>query len=232
MKRLFLENRPAILTVSLALVLAIGWFTIPKIIITAVQTNNAIKKNYPAIKLPQDIREKIEKDVRDVTMAIKTGDKRGSANFSNDYISLGVDFETLGLFGFAEDAYRRAIKEDPANYVGYANLGGLHQTRSEYSSAIAELRNAIERAPTQEGLYVRLSELYWYRLGDLDSARGIYLEGIMRTNNNDGLVRSFASFLEQTNQKQEAIEYFDALVKRNPGDQELKKHLDGLKGSK
>ena len=221
-------RKKIIITCSVLLAGLVVWFGATNGMEMVKNYRRDIKEQYIKTNLDDKSKDRILKEVADLETNIKLGDKKGSPNFAQQYLQMGIDFETLGLMPNAIDAYKRAEKEDPKSFVPKANLATAYLALNNYNSAERFYREAIEIDPTEFSNYAKLSELYWYKLKDEERARGTYLEGIIRTNNNMSLLKAYASFLERTNRPYEAYLYWQAIAKQLPQDSAVQQRVKEL----
>lgn len=204
------------------------WFVVPAAYTAFEQRNEYIKKSFISTPLNPETEEKIWKHIRETTAEITRGEKHDNATHAQQYLSMGIDLETLGQMRAAMSAYEHARAEDPQSFVPIANLATAYATIGDYERAVGEFRAAIDVQQDEYSLYTKLADLYHYQLKDSDRARGIYIEGLMRTNNNPNLIKAFATFLEETGARSESILYWQALGKMLPGDQGVQERIKQL----
>lgn len=71
-------------------------------------------------------------------------------------VAKGVDAETMGLMGLAQQYYTQAQQEDPASAIPYYHLGLLYERRCLYPQAIHELRQALTYDSAMASTYEHL----------------------------------------------------------------------------
>lgn len=213
---------------SILVVFVALWFAIP-VAYNAIEVRNAyMKQSFLHSSLDAATEEKIWRHIRDSTAQITKGDKNGNPTYAQQYLAMGIDLETLGQMRGAISAYEHARAEDPKSFVPSANLGTAYATIGDYERAVKEFRVAIDLQQDEYSSYTKLAEVYQYKFKDLDRARGVYIEGLMRTNNNPNILKAFATFLDETGAKSESLLYWQALGKILPGDQGVRDRLKEL----
>ncbi len=214
-------------TVIVVLVLLALWFVVP-VVSRQVSETSRIARNYiVSVSLSSDERTKTEQDIRNIEDEIKRGNTKGAANMFQQYIRLGNDFETIGRLDLAIDAYKKASQND-ASFVAYAHMGSAYTTAHDYELAKDAFQQAIGKAPKEPKNYQKLAELYWHQLDQIAVARGVYIQGLVGTNQELGIMKSYASFLEQTGYTSESLMYWQAILKSTPKDQAVKDHIKAL----
>lgn len=203
--------------------IAMIWFTVPKIVTAIVAYQQRVSKMTVSVNIPFEQRKGIEKDILDIQNAIRSSDKKGNTNYSAQYLELGLKFEQLGYLGKAETAYQKGLKEDPKSIPALIRLGVVLSFMDEYDKSITSFREAIELNPTNSETYTKFADMYQLKMKKLEEARGVYIEGLMRTQNDPTLVRSFVSFLESTGYGREAELYKKALARKDDKKLESKK---------
>jgi len=191
------------------------WFSLPKVITLVTSYQHRVSKMTISVNLPFEQRKTIEKDIFDIQSTIRSSDKKGKDNYSDQYFGLGAKFESLGYLGKAESAYRKALKEDPKNTSAHIHLGSVLGVMEEYGKSIASFRQGIELDPSNVDAYASFANMYTMNMKQQEEGRGVYIEGLLRTQNAPELVRSFITFLESTGYTHEADLYKKALSKND-----------------
>ena len=189
------------------------WFSLPKVFTLVSTYQKRASKMTISVSIPIEERKVIEKDIFDIQGTIRSSDKKGNANYSDQYFTLGTYFERLGYLGKAEGAYRKALREDSKNVPAYTHLGVVLGLMEDYDKSVASFREGIERDPSNTEAYTKLADMYASHMKQREEGRGVYIEGLMRTQNAPDLVRSFIAFLDRTGYTHEADLYRKALRK-------------------
>ena len=72
--------------------------------------------------------------------------------------SLGVAYVEAGRPSKAKVAFEKAVECDPADFMGYYNIGGIYAGRGDHEAAFAWFSKALERAPGELSVAVRYAE--------------------------------------------------------------------------
>lgn len=178
-----------------------------------------------AVNLSPEEQKKHESAIADIKSEIGNSNKRGNASYANQYQELGVHYEALGYLGRAASSFERAQKEGGPSTELFVNLARVHQEMSFFNKAVNFYRSAIDRDPGRVNLYQKLAELYFYDLKDAERARGVYIEGLGKTDNNLDLMKLFANFLELSGDRHEAYIYWDAVLQKDRQNKTVEAHL-------
>ncbi len=217
--------------IGAAIVLILGavalWFIVPPLHQQISRVHRNAKNYVVAVTIPQQAQKKIEQDIRDIEDKIKRGDTQEDTVLAQ-YLRLGINFETIGRLDLAIDAYQKAAIVDPTSFVPYANMGTTHEAAKEYEAAKDAFQKAIGIVPQEPSNYQKLAELYSYKLNEIAVARGVFLQGLMGTNQEPNLVRSYASFLDRTGYTSESLLYWQVVLKNSPNDESVKTRIKEL----
>lgn len=205
------------------------WFIVPLAVKKALEAQDIASRSVISVSLTPEERKSLEKEVGDLKNAIRSSNKNGGANYAKQYRTLATTYERLGYIGKAVEAYDRALSEEPHHAETLLLKGSVLWTMREFTKAEKTYREVIDQNPTDQTAYVKLAGMYLYGLNDSITARGIYMEGLTRSNNDLNLMRSFATFLEVIGRPEEAYLYWDVVLKRFPTDASAKARLDALK---
>ncbi len=122
---------------------------------------------------------------------------RAYANRPVDYASMlrqspayrayqvGVAADAAGRQKEAEDAFQRALSQDPSNALLYNALATLYISQGEVQKALVTCENGVNRAPGSPDLYYTLG-LARYQSGQLDGAAQVLVRSLaMKSDNAD-----------------------------------------------
>lgn len=141
------------------------------------------------------------------------------------YVQAAFYWKSLGDSSGNEIFYDRAIsiykdaidKFGMQYYMPYANLAGIYQTMGKFKKAEEMLKTAIEVAPGEESLYIRLADLYRYDLGKpKEDVLAVYDEGLSRVLSTLSLVLNKATYLRDIEEKEEALSLFELIYESHP----------------
>ena len=218
---------PLILGVCISIIAL--WFLIPAGVSTIKKSQDYSSRSVVSVSLPADEKRKLEKEITDIKNAIRSSNKGGEETYAKQYRELGVRYVRLGMLGKAVEAYDDALREEPKHAETLLAKAEVLASMKEFEKAEQTYREAIDIQPNDQTAYVKLAGMYHYRMNDPETARGVYLEGLTRSNNDINLLRSFATYLEIAGRPEEAYLYWDAIYKKNPADSSAKNRRDALK---
>ena len=139
--------------------------------------------------------------------------------------------EMTGLFRQAEEEFRKAInlKSDysPARF----QLAMIYQVQGRADEAIKELAEARRVSPQDIGLMFQLGVLY-YQNDQYDKARTELERSLSIDPNYANALYFLGLVYDKQDKREKAIEQFEKVAKNNPGNEEVKKILNNLKGGK
>lgn len=176
----------------------------------------------------EDEVRKIKKEIQSQTEGVKKTEPRVMAV---RYIQLARAYENLGQIAKSIGAYTDALKQDPKNADAFVGRADMKKELKEYGAAEEDYRSALDADTQNIDLYQKFADFYAYRMSDADKARGVYIEGLLRTNDSSELKRHFAVFLESTGSAYEAYLYWTALAQANSADAEAQVHANALRPS-
>lgn len=205
------------------------WFSLPSVLERIEsfrkETTHAVKK----VDLLPDEKKRIEKEIQDIRASIRANDKKGAQNYAAQYYELGIRLEKLGLILKAARAYERALRENDTHVFAHARLGSMRASLGDAHGAVLHLRRAIELDPATPERYISLGSVYAFDLRDPVTGRGVYIEGLIRTNSNLSLMKEFAVFLELIGEPTEAQLYWEAVLQKEPQNTAVKERLYRLR---
>ena len=71
--------------------------------------------------------------------------------------------------------------------------------------------------------------MYFYDLKDSETARGIYVEGLIKSNSDLSLMKLFANFLELAGNRSEAMLYWQAVLEKDQQNKVVEEHIKDLR---
>lgn len=196
------------------IILASTWFVAPNIYRSIVRYQKELARATVPVSLSLEEKKKIEKEILELQNAIRSSNKKGAENYASQYVSLGEKFEQLGYRAKAVKAYQGAVREDGKNVSAYAHLGAVSGDMKNWSAARDAFRMAIDLNPGDADFYYSLAYVYSDGMKDDEIARGVFLEGLVRTGNDKWLIEKYIPFLEKIGEYSEAKLYQRELAKK------------------
>jgi tetratricopeptide (TPR) repeat protein len=173
-----------------------------------------------AVNLTDEQISKIKDNINKLQALIdehKITDDR--SDFMPEYLSLGINYAILGEYGLAREWYLRASTERPQASVPYSNLGTLYVMMGGIKLATQAFQQAIKLEPDYILNWQKWIEFNRYQLKiDNEALKAIYVEALKATNNNRGIVGSYAAFLEDIKDINAAISIWDGILRVDPYD--------------
>ncbi|MEK7211719.1 MAG: hypothetical protein AAB731_03735 [Patescibacteria group bacterium] len=157
---------------------------------------------------------------RDKEREIKTNPER-----LETYVSAMMRYKGLGdvtkdkrFYYRALDIEARATKKfGVKSYLPALNASTIYMSLGEYEKAETNIKKAIEMAPGDAQLYLRLIELYKdFMKKDEASVIAVYETGIQRLVNVLPLYNSYAAYLREINRLEESLDKYRILRKAAP----------------
>lgn len=156
--------------------------------------------------------------------------------FPNTYevfIDLGNIEAELGNASKAIEYYKKAWQIIPANSTPWNNIGYIYIRLMKYNEAEAAFLKAKNINPANPLTYLNLTELYQKYLPEKsDSVKGIYLEGLVATDNSEQIMVPLATYLTESGNYSEALLYWQELVEKYPNRQEYQEMIDFINEQK
>jgi len=119
--------------------------------------------------------------------------KKNSADFPA-WIDLGISQKMGGDYEGAIISWTYASKIAPTDYISLANIGNLYAYYlKDNGQAEVYYKQAISRSSTVNYLYTQLAEIYRDVFMDLDKARAIVEQGLVKIPNDANLLQLKAS---------------------------------------
>jgi len=191
--------------------LVVAWFGLGAVISSLAQMHQNSANAVVATALSVEQQEKVRAEVATLLQTIKEREEKNDGVVA-EYIRLGERFETLGQLALAQSAFEHALEHDPKNAQIHARYALVLQHREQYIAAEQAFLKSLTFDPGAIAVYGELAKLY-VEIGDKSKARGVYLEGLVRSNNNAELMSEYVRFLESIGEQTEAKLYRDILTK-------------------
>lgn len=134
----------------------------------------------------------------------------------NTTMTKGHNLYGLGKLSQAKDTYLRASEIMPENYSAYVALCAVEVDMLDNDSALTHIRKAIELSPKNPDVWIRFIELKRDRFGaSNEELNGLYVDAVVKTDNNINLLTSYAQFAEKAGNLQTAYEYWQKAAETN-----------------
>ena len=129
------------------------------------------------------------------------------------YVDLGNLETELGNASKAIEYYQKAWEIIPTNATPWLNIGNIYIRLGQYQKAEEAFLKARDIRPDYFLSYFNLAELYRDFLREKeDQVRSVYLEGLIKTNNDYQLLYFFIQHLLEEGINSEALEYLKVYV--------------------
>ncbi|MHB8473051.1 MAG: tetratricopeptide repeat protein [Gammaproteobacteria bacterium] len=110
---------------------------------------------------------------------------------------------------------QRVAKNKPTDAMMPYLIGEVRAAQGKSTEAIEALQQSIKLDPKHHDAYNKLAQEY-IRLHNFDAAIKVYRQGMQAIPGDDGLQFNLASIYESTGRFAEAMELYEALLKKNP----------------
>lgn len=171
-------------------------------------------------------RQDIYNSIGNLAKAIKE-----NPQFFNGMIQLGLLKKTIGDFEGSRDIWEHASAMRPLNSISFGNLGELYwRYLHQYNQSELNFKTSIKNDPTNPGMYISLSGLYFYSIKEkANLADDILLDGINANPQSSDLMRALASLYEKQGEYAKAIEWWQKVLAQNPQDGSVAAAIESLK---
>lgn len=152
----------------------------------------------------------------------------------NVWLQVGVLKKAVGDYEGARDVFIYAGRIRPQNSSSFASLADIYAYfLDEPEKAEKAIKTAIENDPTDASYRLALADIYRYKLpGKENMYEQTLLDALKEIPNEVNLVSALATYYRQNDQVDQAIVYYEQLVKLNPDNQMAKEDLAELKAKK
>lgn len=209
---------------ALCLLFLLGFvalISLPALFSRIVEYQDAKKYSVVPVTLSDEEKENLEKEIDSMNKSLQSTDVNDGVARAALYRSLGEKHEKLGHLAKSASLYRLALNAYPKDAEALVSLGLLYGQMGKLAIGQESFKKALDFEPRNKAFYSKLASFYREYGHDEESARGVYLEGLIRTNNDSDLMREYATFLESIGEGYEAYLYWDTLSKKNPSDTAL-----------
>ncbi len=229
MYTVFYDKRKGSLLICLVFILTfIALITIPKLFEVADEYMERRSRGTVTVALTPEERSRLEGEIRDLSNTLQTNPPASGQPRADFYRNLAVRYEQLGKLNDALRFYEKGTTEAPTDTKLLLAQSRILGQIGSLAKGEEMIKKAIELEPLEISHYSQAAFFYRTYGGDNESARGVYLEGLIKTNNNTNLMREFAGFLEEIGEGYEAYLYWSALQEKLPKDETVKQRIEEL----
>ncbi len=182
---------------------------------------------------PENIRTKLEDNLRVYSEEIKTQENQENGNPYSGYLGVANTYRQLGDFTKALDAYEILLDKYPNDFLAWHNLGVLYEDMNQYLEAAKAYKKSINSKPVESMAYMKLADLYVKFSNNPEMAQDVYEEGIANTNDDIQLLKFYAIYLEEVlKDNQKAISIWQKVLDKEPDNQDVKTRISDLEKNK
>jgi len=144
-----------------------------------------------------------------------------------NFYGLGLSSQFLTQLKQAEQSYLRAIELDPKDAKSCANLGAVYLSLNRSDDSVTYLQRATELDPNSWYAWQNLG-IALDRKGDFKQAEAAYRKSLELNSGQSSTIYNLASNLVTQGRGDEAITWFQQLLKRDDTDRYSKRYADAL----
>lgn len=210
--------------VALCLLFVVGFIVLISLpaLYSGIKEYQAAKKySVVPVTLSDEEKTNLEKEINTLNESLRGTDVKDGVARAALYRSLGEKYARIGHMAKSASVYRLAITAYPKDAEALVALGLVYGRMGKVADGEESLKKALDFEPRNTSFYSKAAQFYREYRDDTEAARGVYLEGLIRTNNDTGLMREYASFLDSIGEGYEAYLYWDTLSKKDPSDKAL-----------
>lgn len=157
------------------------------------------------------------------------GETEKSGQISIITTNLGTVYSRQGRWEDAITAYRKALSLDSKNITAIYNLGSVETKLGNYAEAEKIFRRGYEIDPSNPFILNGLAYAWAQQEKNLETALS-YAEKALATNpENSEFLDTKGWVLYKRGQPRQAIEYLDKALRKRPGSEEIKSHVDTVR---
>lgn len=159
-------------------------------------------------------------------LSLQSIDKITSEN-PEDYVSLGDEFFSAGLFTEALECYKRYVEIEKSSCSGYLKIGISNENLGDIDEAIRAYKKSVNiRSDFIEG-YISLGSCYCGAL-NFNAAIELYIEAINKNPDEATLYYHLGVACEMSKRYPEAVKAYEMALELNPTDEEIIYHLGAV----
>jgi len=129
----------------------------------------------------------------------------------------------------ALEQYLEEQKLNPEDPILLNNIGNIYRDQGKYENAVTSYKKAIELNKQLTNAYINLANLYIYSMDKLEDGITVYKDAITENTDSIEIYLLLANTYEQADQKSNAKEIFNQVLKKDPNNQAAKLGLERLK---
>ncbi len=224
------DKRKGSLLICLVFILVFtALVTIPKLFEVAGGYMERRSRGTISVALTPEERSRLEEEIRDLSSTLQSNPPASGQPRADLYRNVAARYEQLGKLNDALRFYEKGTTEAPTDTKLLLAQSRIFGQMGSLAKGDEMIKKAIELEPLEISHYSQAASFYRMYGGDTETARGVYLEGLIKTNNNTDLMREFAGFLEEIGEGYEAYLYWSALQEKLPKDAIVKQRIEELK---
>lgn len=229
MYTIFYDKRKGSLLIFLAFIFVfLAFIIIPKLFGVVSEYMERSSRGTVNVSLTPEERGRLEGEIRDLSNTLQTNPPASGQPLADLYRNLAARYEQIGKLNDALRFYEKGNSESPRDTKFLIAQSRILGQMGSLAKGEEMIKKAIEFEPLEISHYSQAASFYRMYGGDTEAARGVYLEGLIKTNNNTNLMREFAGFLEEIGEGYEAYLYWNALQQKLPKDTAVKQRIEEL----
>ena len=182
---------------------------------------------------PEEVKLFSEQQKKELYAAIGNHGKAVKENpdYFNGWIQIGLIKKVIGDYEGARDAWEYAGMIRLLSSTPFSNLGELYwRYLPNFPKSEANFKTAIKNNPTDEMVYISLSDLYFYSYAEKHGlADDILLQGLEKNPNDINLLKTLARVYEREKEYAKAIETWQKVLAAEPGNTDVASVIESLK---
>ncbi|MCP4276960.1 MAG: tetratricopeptide repeat protein [Gammaproteobacteria bacterium] len=166
-------------------------------------------------RLPPRFKKQLEPVIEEYIQS-----QLATAERPESHLNLGLLYVSQGLLQEADDAYRTALRLEPAFIPGYINYADLYRMKGMNEESVGMLQRGLKMAPQDADLHHALG-LAQIRTGERAEALRNLQNAAELAAGNSRYSFVYAVALNSMNQRGEAIKVLNATMARHPADRDI-----------
>ncbi len=182
-----------------------------------------ITNPFDSLTLPSDLDEAtqsiFEQNKADVVSVYEE-----QPDFWMTWINIGNLYLMYDLPDYSIAAYRISLDKSNANILAYRNIAEVYvQKYQDYEQASIYYKLAIEANFSEPSQYVQLASILEKKLGRIDEAEEVYLDGLQKTNLHQNIMGNLITFYQRQGKDEEAKKYIRKIIELHPDEEKYQK---------